>query len=108
MHIVLRRTYFLLVLLLACHRCTFSAEFKIGPDTTLDSLAIAAGQSSYLVAWRDLGAGITKPQMMGAFVSTTGVLTSAFPISDLAGQPQPSVVQRSTAAFDATNFMLVW
>ncbi|MGD0090422.1 MAG: hypothetical protein ABSE73_10930 [Planctomycetota bacterium] len=82
-----------------------AAEFQIGPEMSLDSLAIAAGGSSYLAVWRGLA---PAPQMLGALVSTTGVVSTAFPVSDAASAPLPNLVQRSAAAFDGTNFFAVW
>ena len=112
MHVVRNSVYLFLGALLLFSSAGLAADFKIGPDTTLDSLAIAAAPAppggSYLVAWRDLSAGATKPRMTGVFVNTTGIMTAAFPISDAAGQPLLSPVQRTILAFDAINFLMVW
>jgi hypothetical protein len=65
--------HFSIVLLCAlCVLCgeAVSGEFKIGPDMALDSLAIGAGSTNYLVVWRGLE---PAPRMMGATVSGTGV-----------------------------------
>ena len=105
MHIV--RFVSFVVLLMALPAAAQS-DFKIGPDTTLDSLAVAAGQSNYLVIWRDLRNGPATPRITGVFVSTTGTQTADFPISDAAGLPMPALTQRTTLASDTNNFLAVW
>ena len=85
-----------------------AADFQIGPDTTLDSLALAASSSNYMVVWRDLRGGPAVPRMAGATVSATGVVSADFFISDAGGLPLEGRVQRSTVAFDGNNFLVVW
>ncbi|MCY3024554.1 MAG: hypothetical protein NTW87_36735 [Planctomycetota bacterium] len=84
-----------------------AADFPIGPDAQVDSLAVAASASNYLVVWRDVTQP-AAPRVMGATVTTTGVAATAFPISDAAGVPLESPVQRATVAFDGTRFLVVW
>jgi len=83
----------------------FAAEFQIGPDISLDSLSLAAGDSTYLAVWRGLE---PAPRIMGSLVSTTGAASAAFPVSDAAGAPLEGPVQRSTVAYDGSNFLVVW
>lgn len=71
----------------------------------LDSLSVAAGNTSYLAVWRGLE---PAPRMMGALISTTGVASTAFPISDSSGAPLESPVQHATVACDGANFLAVW
>ena len=84
-----------------------SLDFKISPDVTMDTLSIAATSTNYLVVWRDLRTP-GAPQMRGSFVTNTGVPSADFGISDAAGQPVHTPVQRATTAFDGTNFLTVW
>jgi hypothetical protein len=105
MHIV--RLVWLIILFLMLPAAAQS-DFKIGPDTTLDNLAVAAGQSNFLVVWRDLRNGPTTPRITGAFVSTTGTQTPDFPISNIGGLPLPGVTQHATLASDTNNFLAVW
>ncbi len=88
---------------------TFAAtDFKVGPDTTVDSLAVCAGQTNYLVSWRDLRNGPSTPRITGTVVTTTGTQIPDFPISDVGGQPVAAPVQRATSAFDNANYLVVW
>src|SRR6185295_4676159 len=95
------------LLQLICLKFLAASDFKIGPDVPLDSLSIASTSNNYMVVWRDLR-NSSAPQMRGAFVSTTGVVSADFGISDASGQPLPIPVQRSTTVFDGTNFFSVW
>ncbi|HYF49352.1 MAG TPA: hypothetical protein VEJ63_08100 [Planctomycetota bacterium] len=95
-------------LLLTIALTTTAADFKIGPDVILDSLAVSAGNQRYLVVWRDLRNGAAAPQMRGATVSQTGVVSADFQISDASGLPVKAAVQRQTVAFDGTNYLIVW
>lgn len=81
-----------------------SPDFQIGPNISLDSLTIVAGTTNYLVAWRDSN----TLAISGSFVSTTGVSSASFTISDAQGIPQIGPVQRTRVAFDGTQFCVVW
>ena len=54
-----------------------ASDFKIGPDSTIDSLSIAATTSNYLVVWRDFSAGPDAPRINGSFVSSGGIIVQA-------------------------------
>jgi hypothetical protein len=105
---VLRKCLFALSLILPCGFVIAASDFKIAPDVALDSAAVAPGTNRYLVVWRDLRAGESAPRMYGATVAMTGLVSADFPISDAAGIPAKSPVQRTTVAFDGTNFLVVW
>jgi PKD repeat protein len=85
-----------------------ATDFKIGPDADLDSAAVAAGTDRYLIVWRDLRNGSGSPRIYGATVSAAGLVSADFPISDAAGMPVASPMQRPTVAFDGTNFLVLW
>lgn len=83
-------------------------DFKVSSDVPLDSLSATAGATNFLTVWRDLSAGSSAARIQGALVSTTGVASPAFNISDAGGLPSEGPVQRSRVAFDGTNFLTVW
>ena len=99
-----RYPFLLCALCVLCGKAV-AGDFQIGPNLSLDSLSLAAGSSSYLVVWRGLA---PSPRIAGATVSSTGVVSSSFPISDAAGAPLEAGVQRSTVAHDGANFLVVW
>ncbi|HYG77844.1 MAG TPA: hypothetical protein VEK08_22755 [Planctomycetota bacterium] len=86
-----------------------AADFKIGPDVSLDSLSLAASDQQYLVVWRDLR-NSPAVSIRGASVSVTGVVSSDFQISSAAAQPLEGPVQRNTVAYDTLgkNFLVIW
>ncbi len=83
-------------------------DFKIGPDVSLDSLSLVATPGNYLVVWRDLSGGSDAARIAGAFVGTTGIVSSSFFVSDAGGMPQGGPTQRPRVAFDGANFLVVW
>ncbi len=85
-----------------------SPDFQIGPDISLDSLSVATSGTNYLVVWRDLSSSATSTPITGAFVSSTGVASAGFTISDALGAPQKGPVQRARVAFNSVNFLVVW
>ena len=83
-------------------------DFQIGPNVTLDSLSVATSGANYLVVWRDLSNSPTATPISGAMVSSTGVVSNSFQISDAMGAPQAGPVQRVRVAFNSVNYLVVW
>ena len=74
----------------------------VGPPT------IAAGSNGFLVVWNDLGADGTAPVITGALISPSGIVSTPFAISAPNGLSRNYRNQRISAAFDGTNWLIVW
>ncbi len=100
----------LFCILMICGIAAAETDFKIGPDTQLDTLSAAAGDQNYVLVWRDLRLGAGLQQMRTLSVSSTGVSSADVQISAAGALPLDGPVQRNTIAFDATtkNFLAVW
>lgn len=85
------------------------SDFKIGPDTFLDSLAAAPSDQNYALVYRDISTA-SIPQIRALTVTTTGAYSADFQLSAAGAQPLVSPVQRTTLVFDPTtnNFFTVW
>jgi hypothetical protein len=83
-----------------------AAEFKIGPDATVDSLALCAGDQNFLTVWRDTASA----RLRGSTVTTTGVASADFAVSDAGSVVLENPVQRCNIAFDSNkkNYLVVW
>ena len=84
-----------------------AAEFKVGPDTGMDSLSVVAGTSSYFVVWRDIRA-LPAVSLRGCFVSQTGVSSPDVELSATGAQVLESRPQTQSVAFDGERFAVVW
>jgi len=98
-----------LLLAALCLIASAETDFKIGPDVSLDSLAMSAGDQQYLVAWRDVTTGGTQ-SIRGATVTSKGVVSLDFPISGAGAVPIKNRAQRGTVAYDPVtkNYLVVW
>ncbi|MEI6231731.1 MAG: hypothetical protein WCT04_01660 [Planctomycetota bacterium] len=110
-----RRTALVVATLLGLTATVFSAraalvnpDFQIGPDAPVDSLSVAAGGTNYLVVWRDLSGGSNAAQISGSIVSSTGVASASFQISNPNAIPQSGPVQRVRVSFNGANYLVVW
>jgi len=81
-----------------------AADFKIGPDAAVDSLALCAGNSNYLAVWRDTPTRIWR----ACTVTQTGVSSTDFAISEATSVAIANEVQIKSVVFDGTNYLLVW
>lgn len=80
------------------------ADFKIGPDTAVDSLALCAGKTSYLAVWRDTQLKLWR----ACSVSQTGVSGTEIAVSAANSVAIANETQIQSVCFDGTNFLLVW
>ncbi|HEY3324630.1 MAG TPA: PKD domain-containing protein [Planctomycetota bacterium] len=85
-------------------------DFQISPDNPVGVAPplVCAGTNSFLVVWNDYGAGAKLPQLLASIVSQSGIVSSAFPISSATGVPLDIRFQRQQAAFDGSNWLVVW
>src|SRR5579862_3370404 len=75
---------------------------------SVDQPTVCAGINNYLVAWTDYSAGPSLPQVAGAVVTQSGVVSTPFAISNTVGVPLPWRFQRIECAFDGANWLVVW
>ena len=86
-----------------------ASDFKLGPDSQLDSLALAASDTNYALTYRDIhNAG--APEMRAFVATTTGAFSADVPLSSAGAQPLVGSVQLTTFVFDPTtrNFFSIW
>lgn len=106
LHSVNRRVSSLVLVVSSVLSCVHAADFKIGPDNIVDSLALCAGKDSYLAVWRDIT--VLPATWRACTVSQTGVSGTDFAINSPDGRPLESAVQINSVVFDGTNFLTVW
>jgi PKD repeat protein len=87
------------------------ADFVVsasGADSILGGPAVCAGTNNFLVVWDDItNAG--APQLNGAIITSTGIVSSPLVISAATGFPQPYQFQRIEVAYDGTaNWLVVY
>jgi hypothetical protein len=85
-------------------------DFLVSPDNTVGVAppTIAPGNNSFLVVWNDYRAGASLPQLFASIVSTSAIVSPDFPISSAVGLPWDCRFQRIQAAFDGSNWLVVW
>lgn len=85
-------------------------DFQIGPNTMLDTLAIAASDQNYALVWRDVRGGAGSQQMRALVVTATGAFSADVQLSAPGALPLDGPVQRATLVFDPAthNFFAVW
>jgi len=85
-------------------------DFLVSPNnpTGIGPPTICAGNNSFLVAWTDYRDGSNLPRMYASIISTSGIVGADFPISSAVGFPRNYASQRIAAAFDGSNWLVVW
>ncbi|HEY3322648.1 MAG TPA: PKD domain-containing protein [Planctomycetota bacterium] len=114
----MKKTVLFALLSLLAASDAFAQDSLVGNNLMLssqyqnsDSIApptVAAGNNNFLVAWVDYGAGANAPVMGASIVSASGIASPPFAISTSAAKPRPFRQQRCEAAFDGTNWLVVW
>ena len=70
--------------------------------------AVCAGVNNFLVVWDDFTAGPNTPQLMASVLTSSGIASPSFALSDSSGAPRPYLLQRTEIAFDGANWLVVW
>ena len=85
-------------------------DFQISSDNPVGVTqpTVAAGNNSFLVVWNDYRAGSSYPQLVASIVSQSGLASPEFAVSSGMGFPRDFRNQRIEAAFDGSNWLLVW
>ncbi len=87
------------------------ADFLIttsGATSSVGGPTVAPGNNNYLVVWDDI-TNPAAPQLLGAIVSSSGIVSAPFAISAVTGFPQPYQFQRVEVAYDGSaNWLVVF
>jgi PKD repeat protein len=85
-------------------------DFVVSPDNSngVAPPAIAAGNNNYIIAWDDFTLRTTAPTLLAAIVSPTGIVSNPIQLSSNVAAPRPYHYQRTEAAFDGANWLVVW
>lgn len=86
------------------------SDFQVSPDNTVGvgAPAVIGGANNFLIIWDDYSNGSQAPRLFASVVTSTGVVSPGFQLSQASAAPRPYVNQRIEAAFDGTNWLVVW
>src|SRR5579862_7096927 len=92
----LRGSLLAVVLGVSVRAAVESQDFQVSSSnpTGIAPPTIAASPSSFLIAWDDFSAGPSLPQLLGSIVTSTGIASAPFAISNPGGAPRPYRLQR--------------